>query len=64
MMPNSNPRDLFFYPILTLMIDSYIICELKKKSVRNLEKCSKFRTFTILYGPIVNGGPKTIKYFL
>ena len=24
-MPNSDPRDSFFYPILTLMIDSYVI---------------------------------------
>ena len=24
-MPNADPRDRFFYPILTLMIDSYII---------------------------------------
>ena len=25
MMPNSDPRDGFYYPILTRMIDSYII---------------------------------------
>ena len=24
-MPNSDPRDKFFYPTLTLMIDSYYI---------------------------------------
>ena len=27
MMPNGDPRDGFFYPTLTLMIDSYsVIC--------------------------------------
>ena len=26
MMPNGDPRDGFFYPTLTLMMDSYIMC--------------------------------------
>ena len=26
LMPNVNPREGFFYPTLTLMIDSYSLC--------------------------------------
>ena len=30
-MPNGDPRDGFFYPTLTLMIDSYIVHERERK---------------------------------
>ena len=40
-MPNGDPRDGFFYPTLTLMIDSYILSQGKISDI--LIRCAKIK---------------------
>ena len=55
-MPNGDPRDGFFYPTLTLMIDSYTLTTFKTRTKLEIEdltvadiedptKCSCFIDF-------------------
>ena len=41
MMPNGDPRDGFFYPTLTLMIDSYIMSLALSSSISST-RCHMF----------------------
>ena len=64
MMPNSDPQDRFFYPTLTLMIDSYILSYnvshclitcLKKKN-REIDFVAGLLVNLVIYSIIYKGG--------
>ena len=55
-MPNGDPRDGFFYPILTLVIDSYIMT--RSSVLLHVHHAASLK-ITVPY-PIQSVGPKAI----